>query len=178
MQVRCSGQPSGCDRCLGASAECRYPGREVRRRKAPASRRGEEVGPSSSTSCSRDVAGDKEQREAQSQNQGPEQSPISSSDQPGRKRTHTTDTSVEACDRDTRTTQSKAQIISRLSSHSVGDGSSTAGVLNGFDEWLGMDGFLDPMMMTPLENFDGSMEMLDEDMESPLSGDINTLVGS
>ncbi|KAL9039271.1 MAG: hypothetical protein Q9180_002626, partial [Flavoplaca navasiana] len=151
--------------------------REIRRRKAPASRRGEEVEPRSSTSYSRDVAGDKKQREARSQNQRPEQSPISiGSDQPGRKRTHTTDASVETCDLDTRTIQSKAQTKPQLSSHSVGDGSSTAGALNGFDEWLGMDGFLDPMMMTPLENFDGNMDILDEDMESSLSGDADTLI--
>ncbi|KAL8840292.1 MAG: hypothetical protein Q9176_003984 [Flavoplaca citrina] len=170
-------KPSGCDRCVGASAECRYPGREVRRRKAPASRPGEEVGPGSSTSYSRDAASDKEQREAQGQSHKPEQSPLSvGSDQPARKRTHTTDASVETRDPDTRTSQSKAQIKPQLSSHSVDDGSSTAGVLNGFDEWLGMDGFLDPMMMmTPLENFDGNIDMLDEDVESSLSSDANTL---
>ncbi|KAL8882492.1 MAG: hypothetical protein Q9205_003370 [Flavoplaca limonia] len=156
---------------------CRYPDREVRRRKAPASRPGEEVGPGSSTSYSRDAASDKEQREAQGQSHKPEQSPLSvGSDQPGRKRTHTTDASVETRDPDTRTSQSKAQIKPQLSSHSVDDGSSTAGVLNGFDEWLGMDGFLDPMMMmTPLENFDGNIDMLDEDVESSLSSDANTL---
>lgn len=116
--------------------------------------------------------------EPQSQSHRPEQSPISiGSDQSGRKRTHTTDASVEAGDLDSRTTQSKAQIKPQLSSHSVGDGSSTAGVLNGLDEWLGLDGFLDPMMMTPLENFDGNMDILDEDMESALSGDANTLIG-
>ncbi|KAL8925148.1 MAG: hypothetical protein Q9208_003653 [Pyrenodesmia sp. 3 TL-2023] len=61
-----------------------------------------------------------------------------------------------------------------LAAYSVGDGSSSGSVLDGLDEWLGMDGFLDPMMM---ENFDGSVDMLDETMEGSLSGDTDSLIG-
>lgn len=32
MQVRCSGQPSGCNRCQAVGTQCRYPPREPRRK--------------------------------------------------------------------------------------------------------------------------------------------------
>ncbi|KAF2839935.1 hypothetical protein M501DRAFT_991922 [Patellaria atrata CBS 101060] len=36
-KIRCNGKPSGCDKCIAMSAECRYPGREGRRKKQPSS---------------------------------------------------------------------------------------------------------------------------------------------
>lgn len=182
FKVRCSGQPSGCDRCLAVSAECRYPGREVRRKKPPESRQIETLRPISSMSSSKHTSGIREQTQGQgqgqSQGQGLEQSTVGlGSGQSARKRPHTADTSVGIRDLGTRPNQSQQQMKQGLSSYSVGDGSPSGSVLDGLDEWLGMDSFLDPMMMTPLENFDCSVDMLDETMEGSLSGDADCLIG-
>ena len=39
LQIRCSGQPTGCDRCSSTEAECWYPDRSARRKKRPSSLR-------------------------------------------------------------------------------------------------------------------------------------------
>ncbi len=174
FQVRCSGQPSGCDRCLAVSADCKYPGREVRRKKPPESRQLETLRPSSS----KPTAGPREQGQMQLQGQGLEQPPVGlDGDQSGRKRPHTADASVGTRDLDTRPDQEQQQMEQGLSSYSVGDGSSSGSGLDGLDEWLGMDNFLDPMMTMPLENFGGSVDLMNKAMEGSLSGDADSLIG-
>ncbi|KAL8991100.1 MAG: hypothetical protein Q9169_007948 [Polycauliona sp. 2 TL-2023] len=96
--------------------------------------------------------------------------------QVGRKRPHVTDADVDFGDLDTRLNQCQQQTKQHLSAYSIGDGSSSGSVLDGLDEWLGMDSFLQPMMTTPLEKFDGSVDMLDETMEDSMSGDADSLI--
>ncbi|KAL8903859.1 MAG: hypothetical protein Q9207_003657 [Kuettlingeria erythrocarpa] len=113
----------------------------------------------------------------QVQGQGLDQPPVGlDSDQSGRKRPHTADASVGTRDLDTRQTQGQQQMKQALSSYSVGDSSSSGSGLDGLDEWLGMDNFLDPMMTMPLENFGGSVDVLDKTMEGSLSGDADSLI--
>ncbi|KAL8753208.1 MAG: hypothetical protein Q9184_005492, partial [Pyrenodesmia sp. 2 TL-2023] len=156
--------------------------REVRRKKPPESRQTKTLKPSSSASSSKATAEtseqDQGQAQAQGQGQGLERSSVGfDSGQPGRKRPHTADASVGIRDLEARPNQSQQQMKQGLSSYSVGDGSSSGSVLDGLDEWLGTESFLDQIMTTPLENFDSSVDMLDETMEDSLSGDADSLTG-
>ena len=182
LQVRCSGQPSGCDRCLAVSAECGYPGREARRRKATTSRHMETLRPSSSMSDTNLATGTKEQvhrrGQGQGQGQGLEQPSVGvGSGQAGRTQPHTADPSVEMCYPEPRADQEQQQMEHRRSSYPVGDHRSSGNVLDGLDNWLDMDSFLNSGLTAPLENLDGSVEMLDEAMEDSLSGHADSPTG-
>lgn len=174
LQVRCSGQPSGCDRCLAVSAECRYPGREARRRKATTSRHMETLRPGSSMSGTNLATGTKKQ----GQGQGLQQPSVGvGSGQVGRIEPHTADLSVKMCDPEPRADKEQQQMEHQRSSFSVGDRSSSGNVLDGLDEWLDMDSFLNSGLTAPLENLDGSVEMLDKVMEDSLSGHADSPTG-
>ncbi|KAL8768510.1 MAG: hypothetical protein Q9209_005301 [Squamulea sp. 1 TL-2023] len=161
-----------------------YPGREVRRRKLPASRQIETPKPSSGMSSSKPTAENREQSQvhgrgqSHSQGQGPEQTSVGlGSGQSEQNRPHTADASVGIRDLDMTPDQCQQQMKQWLSSYSVGDGSSSGSVLDGHDEWLGMDSFLCAMTTPPLENLDGSVDIWNETMEGSLSGDADSLTG-
>lgn len=189
LQVRCSGQASGCDRCVAVSAECRYPDREARRRKRPTSSRIGTSGTSSRTSSSDLVADGKEQGRAQGQGQdqgqGQSQSHEQGQEQPsaglvsgqaGRIQSQTAGASVGKFGLEPEPDYGHQQMKHWLSSYSVGDGNSSNGsVRGGLDEWLDMDSFLDPMLTAQLENSNDGVEMVNDVTMTSLFGDNDDL---
>ena len=116
--------------------------------------------------------------QGQGQGQGLQQPFVGvGSDQAGRIQPHTADPSVEICGQEPIADQEQQQMEHRHSSYSVGDRSSSGNVLDGVDDWLDMDSFFNSGLTVPLENLDGSVEMLDEAMEDSLSGHADSLTG-
>ncbi|KAL8918476.1 MAG: hypothetical protein Q9172_005417 [Xanthocarpia lactea] len=142
----------------------------------------ETLTPSSSMSGTDLATGTKEQvhRRGQGQGQGQGlQQPFVGVDsgQAGRIQPQTADPSVEISDPELKADQQQQQMEHLRSSYSVGDRSSSGNVLDGVDEWLDMDSFLNSGLTVPLENFGGSVEMLDEAMEDSLSGHADSPTG-
>ncbi|ERF73409.1 hypothetical protein EPUS_08552 [Endocarpon pusillum Z07020] len=116
--------------------------------------------------------------QGQGQGQGVQQPSVGvGSGQAGRIQPHRAYPSVEMGDPEPRADQDPQQMEHRCSSYSVGDRSSSGNVLDGLDEWLDMDSFLNPGLTAPLENLDGSLEMLNEAMEDSLSGHASSPAG-
>lgn len=158
LKTRCSGDPSGCDKCLAVSAECRYPSRDTRRKKRGLSSVEHEVGTSSNTN---NASQDMQCRDGEHDLADSEATRRLDSAQSGGVQLQGSAASLDMFNV-SESNLEQQHIEQWLSSNPASSSAPVVGDRMRFDEWPDMNSFLDPALMSQFDALADDVDALDE----------------